>query len=139
MITEQQLLQMPEEDYMNAEQLAFFKDLLGKELADTLATIEQTKRTMQETASIADVSDWATVEEERQKNLRTLERNSGKLQKIKKALGLIAEGEYGWCDDTGAPIGIPRLLSRPTATLCIEAKQVREAKEKHVFIQRGAA
>lgn len=139
MITEAQLLKMPEKDYMNAEQLAFFKARLESERDETNATLEQTKKLMKETASTADISDWATIEEDRQKNLRTLERNNGKLRKIQKALDLISADEYGWCEDTGAPIGLPRLLSRPTATLCIEAKQAREAREKHMVTHRGAA
>lgn len=139
MITEAQLLKMPEKDYMNAEQLAFFKARLESERDETSAAIEQLKKLMKETASTADISDWATIEEDRQKNLRTLERNNGKLRKIQKALDLISKEEYGWCDDFGTPIGLTRLLSRPTATLCIEAKRVREAREKHMVTQRGAA
>ncbi len=139
MITVEQLLKMPEDDYMSAEQMAFFKDRLLSERQETLATIAQTKEYMKEVAPTTDLSDWATTEEERQKNLRTLERNAGRLQKIQKALDLIESGDYGWCEDTGAPIGLQRLLIRPTATLCIEAKHAREARERHIYSQRGAA
>lgn len=139
MITEEQLLKASEDDYMNEEHLAFFKARLESEREETNATIEQTKKAMKETAPTTDISDWASTEEERQKNLRTLERNQGRLRKIQKALDLIDDNEYGWCEDTGARIGIPRLLIRPTATLCIEAKETREAREKHIVTQRGAA
>lgn len=139
MLTEKQLLEMPESDYMNEAQLAFFKHRLESERQEAMATVAEAKKAFEERVSIADISDWASSEEERQKTLRTIERNQGRLNKIRKALELIDQGDYGWCEDTGAPIGIRRLLVRPTATLCIEAKQVREAKERHIYEQRGAA
>ena len=70
-------------------------------------------------------------EEQRQRQLRLLEREKKLLDKIDDALELLARGEYGWCRETGEPIGLQRLLLRPTATLCIEAKEREELRERH--------
>lgn len=72
------------------------------------------------------------MEEQRQWQLRLLEREKKLLDKIDEALERIARGEYGWCKDTGEPIGLKRLLLRPTATLSIEAKERQERQERHM-------
>ena len=69
--------------------------------------------------------------------VRVLERDKQLLDKIDQALQRLARGEYGWCSETGEPIGLPRLLLRPTATLCIEAKARQELREKHIRERRG--
>ncbi len=69
---------------------------------------------------------------QRQWQLRLLEREKKRLDKLDQALERLARGEYGWCADSGEPIGLPRLLLRPTATLCVEAKEREEQRERHV-------
>lgn len=138
-LTKNQLLAMPEADYMNEAQLAFFKELLTQEREEALQSIQAAHATLHAADRVADISDWATTEEERQKGLRNLERNQGRLCKVDNALARVADGEYGWCEDSGLPIGLKRLLVRPTATLCIEVKEAREAQEQHIAKRRGAA
>ena len=77
------------------------------------------------------LADIGAAEEQRQWQLRLLEREKKLLDKIDQALERLARGEYGWCAETGEPIGLKRLLLRPTATLCIEAKERQEQREKH--------
>ena len=132
-MTDADILQMSDADYMNEIQLAFFKQRLI-----TLETemVENAKKTTQafqeqETNYIADPSDRATIEEEYALELRTRDRERKLLQKIRSALELIESGEYGFCEDTGEPIGLKRLLARPTATLSIEAQERREKMQKH--------
>lgn len=79
----------------------------------------------------SDPADVGSAEEQRQWQLRLLEREKKLLDKIDDALELLARGEYGWCRETGEPIGLQRLLLRPTATLCIEAKEREELRERH--------
>ena len=73
-----------------------------------------------------------SAEEHRQWQLRMLEREKKLLDKIDEALDRIANGDYGYCEETGEPIGLRRLLLRPTATLSIEAKERQEQMERHL-------
>ena len=75
-------------------------------------------------------ADRATIEEEHALELRTRDRERKVLKKVQQALTRIDSGDYGYCEETGDPIGIPRLLARPTATLSLEAQQRREMKQK---------
>jgi len=85
---------------------------------------------LQEHSTIeADPSDQATLEYEQTVELRTRDRERKLISKINQTLDLIEDGEFGYCEETGDPIGIPRLMARPTATLCIEAKRRQEKKE----------
>ncbi len=132
-MTDDDVLQMADSDYMNEVQLAFFKKRL---IALESEMVENAKKTTQafqeqETNYIADPSDRATIEEEYALELRTRDRERKLLQKIRSALELIGSGEYGFCEDTGEPIGLKRLLARPTATLSIEAQERREKMQKH--------
>ena len=77
-----------------------------------------------------DPSDRATLEEEYTLELRTRDRERKLLKKVEKSVKLIEDGEYGFCEETGEPIGIPRLLARPTATLSLEAQERRERMQK---------
>ena len=77
-----------------------------------------------------DPADRATIEEEHALELRTRDRERKLLKKVQAAIKRIDDGEYGWCAETGEPIGIARLLARPTATLSLEAQQRRELKQK---------
>lgn len=130
MLTEEQLLAAPEKDYMNEEQLEFFRQRLLQARAEIEHDIERARAELSNGTNEADELDRATAEEERWLSLRISEREGKLLRKIDEALQRIEDGEYGYCEDTGDPIGIPRLLARPTATLSAEAKTRREQLEK---------
>jgi len=128
--TEEQLLRMPDAAYMNDEQLAFFKYRLQRMEQELLANAGETTEHLRETVIVPDPADRATIEEEHALELRTRDRERKLLKKVQAALQRIDSGEYGFCEETGDPIGIPRLLARPTATLSLEAQQRRELKQK---------
>jgi DnaK suppressor protein len=129
-LTEEALLKMPESDYMNAAQLAFFKDRLLKMKQELLDNAGLTSEHLRENDMVPDPADRATIEEEHALELRTRDRERKLMKKIDESLMHIEDGSYGWCEETGDPIGLPRLLARPTATLSIEAQQRRELKQK---------
>ena len=83
-----------------------------------------------ENVQYADIADRATSETDRALELRARDRERKLIAKIDAALARIEDGSYGYCEETGDPIGIPRLLARPTATLSVEAQQRRELKQK---------
>ncbi|HTN48872.1 MAG TPA: RNA polymerase-binding protein DksA [Burkholderiaceae bacterium] len=128
--TEGELLKMPESSYMNDQQLAFFKYRLQQMEQELLQNADETTEHLRETVIVPDPADRATIEEEHALELRTRDRERKLLKKVQQALGRIESGEYGYCEETGDPIGIPRLLARPTATLSLEAQQRREIKQK---------
>jgi DnaK suppressor protein len=128
--SEQELLAMPESDYMNDRQLAFFKERLKQLEQDILANAGETTEHLRETQFVPDPADRATIEEEHALELRTRDRERKLLKKVQQAIARIDSGEYGWCEETGEPIGIPRLLARPTATLSLEAQERREMRQK---------
>ncbi len=128
--TEEELLKMPESEYMNESQLAFFKYKLQQMEKELLANAGETTEHLRETVIVPDPADRATIEEEHALELRTRDRERKLLKKVQQALARIESGEYGYCEETGDPIGIPRLLARPTATLSLEAQQRRELKQK---------
>jgi len=117
---------------MDARQQGFFRDLLLSQRNELQARISSDFELMRAFEPTSDPSDLGTVEEQRQWQLRLLEREKKLLDKIDEALERIARGEYGWCKDTGEPIGLKRLLLRPTATLSIEAKERQERRERHI-------
>ena len=129
-ITEAQLLKMPAKDYMNEVQLAFFKEMLLKMQAEILSNAGETTEHLRENEVVPDPADRATIEEEHALELRTRDRERKLLKKVAQALERVASGEYGWCEETGQPIGVGRLLARPTATLSLEAQQRREKIQK---------
>ncbi len=129
-MTEAELTKMPAKEYMNDAQLAYFKSLLGSMRDDILRKVDETVEHMREQDNVADPADRATVEEEHALELRTRDRERKLLKKIEQAIHRIDQGEYGFCEETGEPIGIPRLLARPTATLSIEAQERRERMQK---------
>jgi DnaK suppressor protein len=128
--TEEQLLKMPDAAYMNDEQLAFFKHRLQRMEQELLANAGETTEHLRETVIVPDPADRATIEEEHALELRTRDRERKLLKKVQSALQRIDSGDYGYCEETGDPIGIPRLIARPTATLSLEAQQRRELKQK---------
>ena len=130
MLSEAQLMKMGEKDYMNAAQLAFFKARLQQLERDLLKNAGETTEHLRETVLVPDPADRATIEEEHALELRTRDRERKLLKKVQQSIASIDTGDYGWCEETGEPIGIPRLLARPTATLSLEAQQRRELKQK---------
>jgi len=130
-LTEPELLAMPEAEYMNEKQLEFFRARLQALKDDLLSNAgETTEHLREDTSIVPDPADRATIEEEHALELRTRDRERKLLKKISQSLGRIEAGDYGFCDETGEPIGLGRLLARPTATLSLEAQQRREMKQK---------
>lgn len=130
LLTEQELLAMSEDDYMNDRQLEFFRDRLSAMETELRNNAGQTTENLRETTVVPDPADRATIEEEHALELRTRDRERKLLKKVQAAIKRIDEGEYGWCEETGEPIGVARLLARPTATLSLEAQERREIKQK---------
>ena len=133
MLTETKLQAMSEDDYMNAEQLAFFKDKLQTMFTNISEEVAVSKVELSRIEDNHDPLDTASHTEMQQLELRKMERLSKLLGKIQGSLRDIDRGEYGYCRETGEPIGVPRLLARPTATLSIEAKQRQEHLEKSTW------
>jgi DnaK suppressor protein len=130
-LTEPELLAMPEAEYMGEKQLEFFRARLQALKDDLLSNAgETTEHLREDTSIVPDPADRATIEEEHALELRTRDRERKLLKKISQSLARIDAGDYGFCDETGEPIGLGRLLARPTATLSLEAQQRREMKQK---------
>jgi DnaK suppressor protein len=117
-------------DYMNDRQLAFFRQRLLELKAEIAANQSETAEHLKESETAADPADRATREEEQTIELRARERERKLLRKIDQALERIADRRYGYCDETGEPIGLARLIARPTATLSVEAQERRERRER---------
>ncbi len=100
-LTEAELLKMPEKDYMNAAQLAFFKARLEAMRDEILEKAAETVEHMREIEAVADPADRATVEEEHTLELRTRDRERKLLRKIEEAIARIDDASYGWCAETG--------------------------------------
>ncbi|AQS51865.1 MAG TPA: RNA polymerase-binding protein DksA [Paenalcaligenes hominis] len=130
LLTVDELLAMPESDYMNSQQLAFFENRLRELEQEILANAGATTENLRETQFVPDPADRATIEEEHALELRTRDRERKLLKKVQQSLTLIETGEYGWCEETGEPIGLQRLLARPTANLSLEAQERREKRQK---------
>ncbi len=128
MLTEEQILTAPEEDYMNDEQLEFFQQRLV-EMRQSLLQPDE-KITHLDVERAADELDRATQEEQYWIQVHMKERESNLIRDIDKALHRIRIGEYGFCDDTGDEIGIRRLLIRPTSLFSAEAQARRELQIK---------
>lgn len=130
-LTEDELLAMPDGEYMNEKQLEFFRLRLQTLKDDLLSNAgETTEHLREDTTIVPDPADRATIEEEHALELRTRDRERKLLKKISQSLARIEAGDYGYCDETGEPIGLGRLLARPTANLSLEAQQRRELKQK---------
>ncbi len=128
--SESDVLKMTDAQYMNAAQLAFFQDRLRTMEEDILSNADETTEHLRETVIVPDPADRATIEEEHALELRTRDRERKLLKKVQQSLVRITEGEYGYCEETGEPIGVGRLIARPTATLSLEAQQRRELRQK---------
>jgi DnaK suppressor protein len=130
-LTEQQLLATPESDYMSGAQLAFFRTKLELMRDEILAHAQQAADELREEVTVlADPADRATIEEEHNLEQYTRERERKFLKSVAQAIARIDTGDYGWCEETGDPIGIARLLASPTANLTVEAQERREVRER---------
>jgi len=121
------------EPFMNPMQQEYFRQKLLKWKAELIEESNQTLQNMQE-ESLAqpDLADRATAETDRSLELRTRDRFRKLISKIDQAIKSIDEGTYGYCEETGEPIGIKRLEARPIATLCLEAQERHERKERTI-------
>lgn len=131
-MTEAELLAQPDEHYMDTGQQVFFRSLLQAQRDALCQRISDEFLSLRDGERPADEADLASREEQRQWQLRLLEREKKLLDKIDQALDRLSRGEYGWCDETGERIGLRRLLLRPTTTLSIEAKERQERRERHL-------
>lgn len=130
-LTDDEVKAMPDSEYMNEKQLAFFRHKLSVLKQDIHNSAgETTEHLREDTVVVPDPADRATIEEEHALELRTRDRERKLLKKIEQSIARIDSGDYGYCDETGEPIGVGRLIARPTANLSLEAQQRRELKQK---------
>lgn len=130
-LTDEEVLAMPNTEYMNIKQMVFFRlKLLQLKKGILESAGATTEHLRDESAVVPDPTDRATIEEEHALELRTRDRERKLLKKIEQSILRIDAGDYGYCDETGEAIGVGRLLARPTATLSLEAQQRRELKQK---------
>ena len=119
------------EEYMSPEQTEHFKNILFSWKKLLMSEAEKTMDHMkQDSSKLSDPNDAATQEEEFRLELRTRDRERKLISKIDQALSRIDDGSYGFCEDTGEPIGIKRLEARTIATLSIEAQERHEKMER---------
>ncbi len=119
------------EKFMSAKQREFFRRRLLGWRDELVRDAQGTIQNLQEDGGQApDIADRATTESERSIELRARDRQRKLVAKIDAALGRIEDGSYGYCDDTGEPIGLKRLEARPIATLSIEAQERHERRER---------
>ncbi|HEX9208034.1 MAG TPA: RNA polymerase-binding protein DksA [Steroidobacteraceae bacterium] len=119
------------EEYMSKEQLEHFRTILASWKKDLMHEVDRTVLHMKdEAANFPDPNDRATQESEFSLELRTRDRERKLIRKIDEALKRIEDGSYGYCLETGEPIGVKRLEARPVATLSVEAQERRERREK---------
>ena len=119
------------EEYMSPQQLNYFRVLLLEWKKSILSAAENTLQLLQDgPIREPDLNDRASSETDWGIELRTRDRQRKLIAKIDAALRRIDEGEYGWCEVTGEPIGINRLIARPIATMTVEAQQAHERREK---------
>jgi DnaK suppressor protein len=130
LLTPTELLAMPEDAYMNEAQLAFFKQLLQRQLDTLQANMQQTSIHLHVHEETADPADRASREESHGLELRARERERKHIKTIHAALLRIAQGSYGYCEETGETIGLARLIARPATRLCLEAQERHERRER---------
>ena len=122
-----------DEEYMNAKQLAHFRQILDLVKKDLSQDIDRTVHMMQDEATIfADPNDRASQESDMALELRNRDRERKLIKKIDETIARIEAGDYGYCDSCGIEIGLKRLEARPTATLCIDCKTLDEMREKQI-------
>jgi DnaK suppressor protein len=121
------------EQYMSAKQLAHFRSILEALKGELAGDIERTVHTMQDEATVfADPNDRASQESDIALELRNRDRERKLIKKVNESLALIENGEYGYCESCGVEIGLKRLEARPTATMCIDCKELEERREKQM-------
>jgi DnaK suppressor protein len=121
------------EEYMNAKQLGHFRKILETLKQELSEDIDRTVHTMQDEATVfADPNDRASQETDIAIELRNRDRERKLIKKIDETLGRIEAEDYGFCDKCGVEIGLKRLEARPTATLCIDCKELEEMRERQV-------
>ena len=121
------------EEYMNEKQLAHFRSILVSLKEELQEDIERTVHTMQDEATVfADPNDRASQESDIALELRNRDRERKLIKKIDESIGTIDSGDYGYCESCGVEIGLKRLEARPTATLCIDCKELEERREKQM-------
>ena len=119
------------EEFMNPLQIEYFRQKLLRWRADLLREADFTLASLSEGGiSESDITDRASVETDRALELRTRDRARKLIAKIDQALSRIETGTYGFCEETGEPIGLRRLEARPIATLSIEAQERHERMER---------
>ncbi|MBU2864885.1 TraR/DksA C4-type zinc finger protein [Reinekea marina] len=131
MLTREQMLAAPEDEYMNEAQREFFRSLLEEQAKEVRESLAAARAQLASFENEPDELDKAAIEEERRMALRFLDRQTKLLPKIEQAIKRIDKDDFGYCEVTGEEIGIKRLLLRPTATLCAEEKQRQEMKERN--------
>ncbi|PUE31086.1 RNA polymerase-binding protein DksA [Limnohabitans sp. Jir61] len=130
-LTDAEIIAMPDTEYMNDMQMAFFRLKLVQLKNEVLSNASETTEHLREdTVVVPDPADRATIEEEHALELRTRDRERKLLKKIEQSIHRIDSGDYGYCDETGEAIGVGRLLARPTASLSLEAQERREIKQR---------
>ncbi len=128
-----------DDDYMGPRQLAYFKQKLLDWQSELLDEIDATRAELRHDShhEVGDEADRASREAAQALELRTRDRYRKLLGKIDAALARIDDGTYGWCEDTGEPIGLARLEARPVTTLCLEAQERRELRERQTGAGHG--
>jgi DnaK suppressor protein len=120
-----------DEPFMNDRQREYFRRKLNEWKTSLLSDSKDTITHLQtETASLPDVADRASAETDKSIELRARDRQRKLISKIESALRRIDDGSYGYCDDTGEPISLGRLMARPVATLSLEAQERHERAER---------
>ena len=123
------------EKFMNAKMKEYFRQKLENWKSELLKESSQTLNNLQtENEAKPDMTDRASEEIDRTFELRTRDRERKLINKIDAALRRISDGSYGYCEETGEPIGLKRLVARPIATLSIQAQEMHEQKEK-IYIE----
>ena len=130
-MTEEEYRPREDEPFMNERQIEFFKKKLISWRDDILRESKETLSHLQlETETHPDLADRASSETDRALELRTRDRQRKLISKIDSALRRIEDGSYGYCEETGEPIGLARLEARPIATLSVEAQERHERRER---------
>jgi DnaK suppressor protein len=129
-VTKSEILLMSAEDYMSDLQLQFFRELIHARINDLRERIGNWREELERLENVPDPGDAATIEEQRQKVTSSIRRDASALDELVEALSRIEEGSYGYCE-TGPQIGLLRLLVLPSAKLCVEEQERREARDRH--------
>lgn len=132
LLTEIELLAEPEANYMDNKQTAFFRDRLLSKRAELEGRVEAYVLGLKDVIRESDEADFASNEEQRTISLNMLALERVKLIEVGKALEAIKTGDYGFCLDSGYPIGLPRLLIKPETFYSVESMRAHELKQRHV-------